>query len=362
MLVSRYKDVNYAAAYIQQACVCLRAHWGIWITCLVLQILHWWVLFLFIWSQAAQNYLPQDPYGIHKRLLSSFMMAWTIFFLKQGKALITAVSTISWYFPHNRQDPEAPKHPAIGGLMWTFSYSLGTLSFGSVLRALYECVNFCGSSGSESTGSVPCSLHRVLTNCIGKWITLATKFTMVAHALSSHAFCRSGKEASFVMSGRFLHLIVVQETGESVVRVISYFMALLIGFTAWIWCDVSEDQFDTLSAAGWNSDGWFLFFVALFVLLTYFPITTLLTICALSSLFETWWTPILFGLFVGSVAHLLFEFMSEVMMDSVNAITFCYALEKTICQTRMLPGGDSKISGPEAGEFIKFADAATIAP
>eukprot|EP00465_Bigelowiella_longifila_P009733 CAMPEP_0185273546 /NCGR_PEP_ID=MMETSP1359-20130426/49791_1 /TAXON_ID=552665 /ORGANISM="Bigelowiella longifila, Strain CCMP242" /LENGTH=195 /DNA_ID=CAMNT_0027866219 /DNA_START=81 /DNA_END=668 /DNA_ORIENTATION=+ len=129
-----------------------------------------------------------------------------------------------------------------------------------------------------------------------------------------------------------VQLIVSQEFGETVVSVFAYSMGLLSGIITLIWVDVSED-FDSLSftfgSHWWGWQAVINAFLLVFYLVTiYYPLATLTVLSIVTGQVSYKSTPFFIGLFVAALAHLVFLFMAEVIVDSTNAILFCYAIER----------------------------------
>mmetsp|Transcript_16273 Transcript_16273/g.40078 ORF Transcript_16273/g.40078 Transcript_16273/m.40078 type:complete len:583 (-) Transcript_16273:103-1851(-) len=356
LLVLKYKDVNYTAAFLQQACVCLRTHWGIWFASLLFQLLYWLVLFLFVLSQMREwQHQLEDAdtkNSFPKRVFASLMLVWITLYLRQAKLMVSSVSTVAWYFTINRP-PERPgdaekasesarerietsliaRHPAMASLKWCVTSSAGTLALGGfVLSSVQACTRgiICGGKDWCCNCNLLHQLVSLVTLASGKTAEIATRYAMVAHAITGRAIFRSGRNAYTILKGKEMQIIVVQEFGETVVRIGAYLLAILTGLVAWIWTDLAEN-FGTLSLRWWSEWTWegFLFFLlALYMITTYYPLCTIITLSAISGWFSASWTPVLMGLFVGSISHMAFIYMAEVIIDAVTAVVFCYSLEK----------------------------------
>mmetsp|Transcript_4949 Transcript_4949/g.7651 ORF Transcript_4949/g.7651 Transcript_4949/m.7651 type:complete len:563 (+) Transcript_4949:123-1811(+) len=336
-MIYKYKEINYAAAFLQQSCVCLRHHWGIWFASLGVQAGYWVVLLFYIKAQMYQSKRNYDPYGKTKRVLSSLMLAWMTYYLKQVKLMVASVSTVSWYFPTNMtMAKEASKiltHPSIIALKWAMSASLGTLSLGGLSLALTDF--FYKQSMVRLCLSTACGcLQQVLGLCCmlcAKSTQVASRYAIIAHSVSSKSFFRSGLSANRMLSNRKVQLIVSQEFGETVVSVFAYSMGLLSGVVTLIWVDVSEDFGSlplTFCSYSWAWQAVIDAFLVIFYLVTiYYPLTTLTVLSILTGQLEYKSAPVFMGLFVAALAHLVFLFMAEVILDSTNAILFCYAIE-----------------------------------
>jgi len=66
----------------------------------------------------------------------------------------------------------------------------------------------------------------------------------------------------------------------------------------------------------------------MFLFVDWVSLVSLKTLSAISGWFSASWTPVLMGLFVGSISHMAFIYMAEVIIDAVTAVVFCYSLEK----------------------------------
>ena len=147
-----------------------------------------------------------------------------------------------------------------------------------------------------------------------------------------------------------------------------------MGAVAWAWADDLCDT-KTLSSAAWavQSSGALLYvLLVLFSILTYYPMLTLFLISLAapwlsSKHFVEWgWstasavnlakmlTPPLIAMFSGAICHIIFGFMAKVLLDSIDTMFLCWAVDKDYRAAAGGGGGAQSLSEEQQAKHQKL--------
>ncbi|GAB5361783.1 hypothetical protein AAMO2058_000742000 [Amorphochlora amoebiformis] len=296
--------------------------------------------------------------------ITALMFAWVAATLRAARLVVVAAPTICWYYP--RLGNDAPKSPALVALGWSMTTSAGTLTLGGFLNAIAakaEEAAFAprrGCCGMHCGGCCACCTCELL-NPIGVLFNLmwylmescavtATRFALTCHVFTGKDFWTSALMAYRTLGGRgAVGGYIVSQATESVVTMGAYVFAVMIGLGVWDYTDFVEG-YSTLQHASSTISRELLFYLLFgaYLLLTYYPILTLIVVTVISDLLPDVLTPFLCGLFISCSAHLIFGFLGGVIVAASNTIYFCYCLDLhapapiSIPRVRPIPSAPSK--------------------
>jgi len=154
-----------------------------------------------------------------------------------------------------------------------------------------------------------------------------TKFCVILAGLTGDGFVNSGKRSFELLKRHFVGGYVANRVGDNVLGAGAFIFSLVVGFICWVTVDAYDglDPFRDLGGNGILKAIIYIF--AIFVL--YYPIFGLLLI----ALWPQIWGEIIgwgftYGLFCAILSHFMFEFMARVVLDTVDTLFVCVAIDK----------------------------------
>mmetsp|Transcript_12558 Transcript_12558/g.17408 ORF Transcript_12558/g.17408 Transcript_12558/m.17408 type:complete len:493 (-) Transcript_12558:44-1522(-) len=349
----QYNRINLTAQILQKVGVSLReTGCSTWMSVLFLQICFLLVFAIFTWVGLSSFYvwdLHENSKGecviersvISRNLqtVSSLLFAWVCSFLQSARLMVVAAPTVCWYFPQLADT--APAHPSFRALGWCFSTSVGTLSLSGLIATIASKAE---EAATARRGRCCGDTHRCCScDCINPigvifqliWYLLescavtATRFALIAHLFRAKNFWDSARSAYRTMESRgVVGGYVVGQAGESVVTMGAYVFSLIVGLLVWEYVDAVE-ELGTMDhfASSVTKQILFYFLFILYLILTYYPLFTIVITVVISEYLPEVLLPFLTALFMACTAHLLFGYLGDVIMSAVYTLYFCYCID-----------------------------------
>lgn len=160
------------------------------------------------------------------------------------------------------------------------------------------------------------------------------RFTVVLHAITAKPFYESAYHSGRLLlkGGNLEHALSADFFIAFSLKLFAYVLSIGIGMSMWAWID-DESDLDSMHPEG-SWQGWFWFFFILFVIINRYPYVSIFVV----SLLGNWqWladetdgksSAVLLAIFTGAVAHLIFAFFADIVLDAVDTMVMCYAIDK----------------------------------
>lgn len=312
----------------------------VWLMTVLVKVFYLLLLFLytFFMMRANQAIVVEpltcgiaSPEGMGEmRWVLTIGFIWTTFVAKNIKLVVTATSVANWYFPASDQ----LENGAAAGLKTAFTTSHGTACFAALITTLAETVRKTATGRWWWTNPWACVL-KAMYCCFMTCLEAITRYAMIVHVLTAKPFCDSVKDTYDLIKRRFCGALVVDSAGHDTLVLGAYVFSLAVGFSAWAWID-SNHGWDTLGHVPTPDMEWLVYVVLVFyAILSYYPMVAIFVV-VIAAQYVTGpvhgdvapYTAPLAAIFVASISHIIFAYMAEIILDAMNTVFICYAVEK----------------------------------
>jgi hypothetical protein len=277
----------------------------------------------------------------------SLSYLWTLLLLHHFRLSIVATIVGSWYL-----HPE--DKPTILTAIRNIPKSFGTLSISSLIATIAEEINRRASRSCWRSWVSPCVCITVpldlflcgIAYCFHACIQMLTKFAVICHVFTGLSFMGSAKKVFKIMSRHFTGGFVTELTSRSVLTLGSYVFSVGIAMLTWVWVN---DRFNCESMIGQPEERlhWIVY-VLIIVFNVWYPIIGIYVLIIANSYLQKWerskldevtdynetidnynhvWIPPLAAAFVGCIAMMLFEFLSNIFLDIIDTVFLCFAIK-----------------------------------
>lgn len=280
---------------------------------------------------------PEYVFRIMTYLCLSYL--WTIFLLDKVRLSIIATIVGSWHFH--------PEHiPTFMQALTNVGPSMGTLSIAALISTIAEKLNRMINEKNWSHLLCLCinPFHLILclfSSCINGVVKMFTKFSVILHVFTGQPFVASAKHAFKILSRHFKGGFVTEVTSKSVLTLGSYAFSIGLAMATWAWVD---DRFNcgTLSGTG-SSEAYLILWLIGMLFSVYFPVLGIYLMILINQLLRRlarnamesgmasdnhMWIPPMAAIFVGSIAMMLFMFLSKIFLDTIDTLFLCFAIDK----------------------------------
>lgn len=369
-LVYTWKSIIFAAKIITHSTVSMKENPSLIFGSLFIQIFYAVnaALFVLFFSKSFDVVEIMDTYGYcdfiypqYVQQLSIFWglaYLWTILFVDHMRLSVIAAIVGSWHF-HPEDMPSM-----FLAIKNTFK-SFGTLSVSSLIATIAEKVNRMMSRGAYTSCLTPLifvtwpleCLMCIFGKCIHACVKMFTNFAVVLHVFTGDTFIGSAKHAFNILSRHFKDGFVTEITSRSLFSLASYAFSFCVALITWVWINAEFDC-NSLPRDGTNTL-WILYFIVILFSL-YYPVLGLYGMILANRFLrqyekekmilleagqtddftsaEDWeenlqptnhfWIPPLAATFVGCIAMMFFEFVSNIFLDIITTLFLCFAIDK----------------------------------
>lgn len=279
----------------------------------------------------------------YMKYLNSFQITiwmWAVWTLDMVRLFIVAYTTGTSYFGQNGQDGILTKFSSI--LRSALTKSFGTLVFAGLVTSFLDlfrkrdkrCFFWFGPQivFFAMIEMILCLFGSCLLNLAYVW----TKFSVIIHAFQGTSFQESSKRCSQIMRRRFFGGYITEFSSSSVLWLSSVFFSCSVALISWGWFDAS---FNCSSF----EDSSFLLFPIIMGILFMHPVFGVLAVIGINmsiQKFETYhyenglptyqhlWVPPLAAAFVGFATKLVFTYMGGIILDAVDTMLLCFAIDE----------------------------------
>lgn len=306
-------------------------------------------------------YFVSPEYLRYINTFQIFVWIWTVWTLDMIRLMIVASITGSNYFGqtnnnnnnnntkdadtlclHNNQQQEQPLtfsnvlQRAVGKQSFgTLAFAGLVTSFLNIIRKRHKrCYIWCGPQVIILI--VVETILCLFGDCILHFAFVLTKFSVVLHSFTGKSLLESGKHCHEIMRRRFVGGFVTEISSNSVLWFTSVIFSLLMAMISWSWIDAAFHctSFDDMT------------YLLVFILLALFftnPVYGILFVISINSMiqraeiyqyekgeatYQHVWVPPLAATFVGFVTKLLFTYMSGLILDTIDTMIVCFAIDE----------------------------------
>jgi len=278
-----------------------------------------------------------------------FFWLWCTMWYSTARLSIIAQIIGSWHF-HPQDSPgvmTAVKNSIVTGF--------GTVSFGSLICAIVE--QFHRWARLKWYHFVPPLIFMIgplkialciLMLCFKTCIKMLTKFSIIIHAFTGLPFVGSAKKCFQIMKRHFVGGFIVETSSVAIMKIFSLVMSLAFAFSTWAWVD---DLFGWCTIPGSAGDLLWILWTILAVFNIFYPLIGLFCVTLLDRLLTSWidgdpttddegnievgcddkskfWVAPMCGMFVGCIAKLFFDYMGGIILDTIDVMFVCFAIDK----------------------------------
>ncbi|GMH82562.1 hypothetical protein TrVE_jg5075 [Triparma verrucosa] len=278
-----------------------------------------------------------------------FFWLWCTMWYSTARLSIIAQIIGSWHF-HPQDSPgvmTAVKNSIVTGF--------GTVSFGSLICAIVE--QFHRWARLKWYHFVPPLIFMIgplkialciLMLCFKTCIKMLTKFSIIIHAFTGLPFVGSAKKCFQIMKRHFVGGFIVETSSVAIMKIFSLVMSLAFAFSTWAWVD---DLFGWCTIPGSAGDILWILWTILAVFNIFYPLIGLFCVTLLDRILTSvwdgdpttdengnievgcddktkFWVAPMCGMFVGCIAKLFFDYMGGIILDTIDVMFVCFAIDK----------------------------------
>ena len=281
-----------------------------------------------------------------------FAWFWSVLVFDKIRLAVVSMVVGSWHF----HSIDAEKPTVATALKTSFTKSIGTLAFAGAITgflerfrknrnpAAFACC-WCWWLGPQILCFLPFqALWCLFGTCLTEAMQLFTKFSVIVHVFTGLPLDQAASQCKKIMNRHFVGGFITEYSTKSMLMAGSYIFSTAIAFLTWSWVDATfECTTLTDTTAGQSGFLIFLFWVILFLVIFSYPMIGLILIVMINSLLEKseeskhmageettqhlWISP-LAAAFVGCTAKLIFDFMSGIILDTVDTMFLCFAIDQ----------------------------------
>jgi len=261
-----------------------------------------------------------------------FHFAWVTGMLEQVRLMMVAGVVGTWYFDKTEN---VPALPTLFWLRHALTTSGGTLAIGASIAALCEWIKRKASKACWCLDPIAVLL-RVVLLFAEAIIVAITRMCTVVHVFTGASFCESKVKTMALLKRNFVGGVTTEVVGKMVFFLGGFVFSAAISLSAWAWYEAEYAGANLLTGGGgsWEIYLWMfgIFFGVWNPILTVFIIGLFLAdnvkgcigSCATG-------VPVaipLAAIFIGSVAHMCFQYIGGIIMDATSTVMISYAIDR----------------------------------
>lgn len=278
----------------------------------------------------------------------SISYLWTILYLNHMRLSIISTIVGGWHFqPEDR--------PSFGTVIKNTCKSCGTIAVSSFIATIAEKIKRMFLERSFLTWLNPLTytlflpLHILACcfgTCLGTFVTLFTKFSLILHVFTGRGFKGSATHVLKILSRHFKGGVVTELTSKSVLNFGSYAFSLCLALIVFVWID---GRFDCEVVEEIGSIYVWVAYILGMMFSIWYPVLGLYVMIFVNKSLQEWgeeqmedaaegidtgndpwnhtWIPFLAACFVGCIAMMMFNLLSGIFLDIINTLFLCFAID-----------------------------------
>lgn len=309
------------------------------IECVFLGYIFFW---MFGWAQASKvgkvTYSATEGCDValddsqqSKMWFSSFLMLWITFYFNHVKVNVVGATIAAWAFG---QKDDGSWDVSTQALKWSFWHSSPTLSLTSLICTCIERLKRIVENKCNWANPACCALM-LIGYCLFSIMQAFGRFSVVLHSITGKPFYESAYHSFrlLVKGGNIEHALSADYFIGMSLNLVSYILSLGVGMMMWAWAD----DVTNLTTLDPNEEDWQAWFWVLFVLMVILNKWPYWSIFVISIIGGSQWlanetngrsSNVLIAMFTAAVSHIIFAYFAAIVLDSVDTIVMCYAIDK----------------------------------
>ncbi|MDC3321760.1 choline transporter-like family protein [bacterium] len=368
-LFCRREVINRAGVSLETACKGLWKNPSIFIILTPIECVYLLYVFLWIfaWSQSWKIgsvdsltcSVSVDSKGQQKMWFSSFLILWITMYINHVKVNVVGATLGAWAFG---QEEDGSWTVSCAAAKWSFWNSSPTLALSSVICSVVEYLKRLAENKCNKFNPA-CCVFMIIMYCLMSVLQAFGRFCVVLHSITGKPFYESAYHSFklLVKGGNIESAIAADYFIGLALGLTSYFLSLGVGFMMWAWGDEASGL-KTLdpNADDWKTWFWILF--VMFVIMNRYPYwsTFILAIIggnsSIASATDAKSSIVLMAMFGANIAHIVFAFFAAIVLDGVDTIVMCYAIDKA---NGLAASDYSKKDPIVASMYVKIDDLVT---
>lgn len=261
---------------------------------------------------------------------------WVTYFLRNVNLMVVTSTVMGWYFSN-----EGYGSFWVPALRWGFlDLSGGNAIASATMGASTYLLDRVGSGwGLLMACFNPFDWVLVCVGLVLKHILIAfTKYGLIAQVYSGRPFCEAAFDGMKLLKGKLGEAVLTDYIGMRVMSWATYIISLCVAFAAWGWADDLQGV-DVVSDALGDPTVMIIVIMAFAAILSV-PFWCLLLVISIETLVlsSTSWkenqgdrailNSIFVSLFIGSITYFILQTVSQIVVNAMDAIFFCFAVEQ----------------------------------
>lgn len=265
----------------------------------------------------------------------SFMLLWISFYINHVKVTVVAATLAQWAFGQVGADGSTSCSGAMPmrALKWSFWESGPTLAVTSLVCTIVERIKRTIQNKCNWANPFCCCVM-LLGMLVFHFLQAFGRFTVVVHAITAKPFYTAAAHSYrlLIKGGNLEHALSADFFIGLSLHLFAYFLSFGIGMASWAWVDDAENLGSFDPSGSWQTWFWLLFI--LFIYINRYPYVSVFILILLGN----WgWladetdgksSALLLGMFSAAIAHIIFGYFSCIVLDAVDTMVMCFAIDK----------------------------------
>eukprot|EP00939_MAST-03C_sp_MAST-3C-sp1_P001573 g1573.t1 len=278
---------------------------------------------------------------------SLFAAVWISFYVSHVKVTVVGSTLSHWAFSGSNEQATLTVRKSLG---WSFFQAWPTLAVTSLVSSIVERIkSWCENKFNMFNPALCCLV--IFAKCILSQIQVFGRFVVVLHSITGKTFYSCAYESYdlLVKGGNLERALSSNYFAEVTLSSIQYVLSFLVGVGMWAWVDAAEDTGSFDLSGDFGTYFWIL--IISWVILNRYPYFLLWFIVLVSGLLKDHTDGksevVMFGMFCSGVAHIIFQFMTDIILDAVDTMVVCYAIDKAngVATAESQSSRDEKLQG-----------------
>lgn len=266
--------------------------------------------------------------------LVTLLLMWFSFYIDHVKVTVVSATLAHWAFGQGAAGRATfSLTMPLRALRWSVWESSPTLAVSSLVCTVVERVKRTLQNKCNWVNPICCCVMVIGMVCFS-FLQAFGRFTVVVHAITGRPFYTSAAHAYrlLVKGGNLEHALSADFFIGLSLSLFAYVLSLGLGVAMWAWVDDAENLGSMDVSGSWQ--GWFWALFIVFCILNRYPYFSIFIVILLGK----WqWlanttdgksSAILLGMFTAGICHVIFAFFAGIVLDGVDAMVICYAIDK----------------------------------
>lgn len=258
-----------------------------------------------------------------------FMYYWVTYFFRNANLILITANLSGWYF----NEPGYEQN-WLTGIKWAFGPCAGGSAFCAMIMGACQYLVARTNNLCRIILSVMNPIDWIplcLALCLKQIIITYTKYGVVAHVYSGLPFFQAAPKAFTLLKSRLGEAFITDYLGTRVMAWATYVISIGMAFAAWAWADDLQG-YPSFSKVGGAALIFITFLYAYILAMPFFALILVIILeqfindiedAAVRALFNS----IFASVFIGSITFFLLTYVSLIVVNAMDVVFFCYAIE-----------------------------------